>query len=494
MKTLLKKLRLSVGKFEVIAFVSGFALMAYEMVASRLLAPSIGSSIYVWTSVIGVMIAALAIGYTVGGWLADKRVAERDIAWLLIISAIAMAGTLSFYAPTLGTISEVITDQRWQGIAAAIALFMPASFVLGMISPYLARLRVKSLATTGRSVAALSAFNSVGGIVGTFCAGFIFFSLIGSRETLALSVALLIGISWLILPSYRFMWRVVVSVCVGLMLALQIVAPVYAHTHIATVETPTAHYDVQLREYRGQQVRVLATDPYSYQSGVLADGSKELVFDYTKKIMSLIDAVPNKDKILILGGGAYTLPEAVGKKYPKSQIDVIEIDPELREVSKKYFNYDEPANVRAISMDARAFLHEAKGAQYDIAVIDVYGNDVSIPFVFTTHEYTAELKAALKDSGIVVANLIAGVNAACSPLLASLTASYATAFTNYATMPASANSLGGRENMILVAANQPIDWVRSFGPLATAQLSAATTLADNFAPVEPLVQQCREGR
>lgn len=494
MEKILKKLPFSVGKFEVVAFVSGFALMAYEMVASRLLAPFIGNSMYVWTSVIGVMIAALAIGYTVGGWLADKRVAERDIAWLLVISAIAMTGTLFFYAPTLGAISEATTDQRWQGIVAAIALFMPASFILGMISPYLARLRVKSVATTGRSVAGLSAFNSVGGICGTFCAGFIFFSLIGSRETLALLVALLITTSWLIVPRYRLVQRMVVSACMAIMLALQIVAPVHAKTHIASIETPTTHYDVQLRQYRGQQVRVLTTDPYSYQSGVLANGSKELVFDYTKKIMSIIDAAPNKDKILILGGGAYTLPEAIGKKYPNSQIDVVEIDPELREVSKKYFNYDEPANVHAISQDARAFLHDSKGTGYDIAVIDVYGNDVSIPFVFTTHEYAAELKGVLKDSGVVVANLIAGVNAACSPLLASLTASYATAFTNYTTMPAAASSAGGRENMILVAANQPIDWTRPFGPFATAPLSAATILTDNFTPVERLVQQCREGK
>lgn len=491
MKMFLKKLPLSIGRFEVIAFVSGFTLMAYEMVASRLLAPFIGSSIYVWTSVIGVMIAALAIGYTVGGWLADKRVAERDIAWLLIISAAAMAGTLLFYAPTLTLIGEVITDQRLQGIVAAITLFMPASFVLGMISPYLARLRVKSLATTGRSVAALSAFNSVGGISGTFCAGFIFFSLIGSRETLALLVALLIATSWLVLPRYRLAQRVLVTVVMALVLLLQTVTPALAKTHIAAIETPTAHYDVQLSDYRGLPVRVLTTDPYSYQSGVAADGSKDLVFDYTKKIMSIVEAAPNKDKVLILGGGAYTLPEALGKKYPHSQIDVVEIDPELRMISKKYFNYDEPANVHAINMDGRAFLHGAKGAQYDIAIIDVYGNDVSMPFAFTTHEYVAQLKETLKDSGVVVANLIAGVNTVCRPLLASLTASYATAFANHITMSAAAVSMGGRENMLLIAADQPLEWARSLGSVTTTALPSATMLTDNFTPVEPLVQQCR---
>ena len=57
----------------VISFLIGFALMAYELVAARLLAPTIGSSIYVWTSVIGIIIAALSIGYWLGGKLADAR-------------------------------------------------------------------------------------------------------------------------------------------------------------------------------------------------------------------------------------------------------------------------------------------------------------------------------------------------------------------------------------------------------------------------------------
>src|SRR5687767_12326570 len=124
MQKILLYFRSHMGSYEFIAFASGFVLMAYEMVASRILAPSIGSSMYVWTSVIGTMIAALAIGYAVGGWLADKRVAAQDVAWLLLLSAIAVAGTLLFYEPILFLISESITDQRLQGIIAAVLLFL----------------------------------------------------------------------------------------------------------------------------------------------------------------------------------------------------------------------------------------------------------------------------------------------------------------------------------------------------------------------------------
>src|SRR5512133_2999486 len=174
-------IRRHIGVYEIVAFVTGFTLMAFELVASRILAPTIGTSTYVWTSVIGVMIAALALGYAAGGWAADKRAEQTDIAWLLLLTALFILLTRVTYQGTLEDIAATLHDSRAQGVVASIFLFVPASFLMGVISPYLARLRVRSLTTTGRSVAGLSASNSVGGIVGTFCTGFIFFSIIGSR-------------------------------------------------------------------------------------------------------------------------------------------------------------------------------------------------------------------------------------------------------------------------------------------------------------------------
>ncbi|HET9411584.1 MAG TPA: fused MFS/spermidine synthase [Candidatus Saccharimonadales bacterium] len=480
-----------IGEYEAVAFISGFALMAYELVASRILAPAIGSSIYVWTSVIGIMIAALAIGYAAGGWLADKRVATQDIAWLLIASAVAMAGTLLFYEPILFIIGSFIQDQRLQGIVAAITLFMPASFLLGMISPYLARLRVKSVTTTGRSVAGLSALNSIGGIAGTFCAGFIFFSLIGSRETLILLVVLLLCASWLVAPGHRVQWRAAVTASLAITIVLQFASQAHART-IATIDTPTAHYNVQETRYNGRPVRVLTTDPYSYQSGIYTDGSKDIVFDYAKRIAELTNAAPRKDKIAILGGGAFTLPEALGKAYPQSQIDVVEIDPQLPEISKKYFNYDQPPNVRAIGQDARVFLREAAANQYDLIIVDAYGSDTSIPFALTTRQYAAELKRVAKPDATMVINIAAGTAKSCEPFLTSVMGSYAAAFANLQLFPANHEYKGERQNLIAVASNERLDWVQPFGLFMSIDLAKAVPLTDNHAPTEPLAQQCRK--
>lgn len=482
--------RTQVGPYEIIAYVSGFALMAYEMVASRMLAPSIGSSMYVWTSVIGIMIAALAVGYAVGGWLADKRGARQDIAWLLLLSAIAMTGTLLFYEPILALISTGITDQRAQGIVAAALLFMPASFVLGMISPYLAKLRVKSLETTGRSIAMLSALNSIGGISGTFFAGFVFFSLIGSRETLVFLVVMIIACSWLIMPRHRLQWRVAASAVLALMLILQFTNRASATSLIAAIDTPTAHYTVVQMPYRGQSTRLLMTDPRGYQSGVYANGNKDLVFDYNKRMDEAVESAPKKDRIAIIGGGVFTLPEHLAKKYPGSQIDVIEIDPQLEQIAKDYFYYQPQPNIKVYAQDARAFLRQAPAAAYDIVIVDAYNDDSAIPFSLGTREYTAHIKRALTERGVVLANLIGAITPGCLPALSSLHGSYLHNFEHSYVGQVGDAIPEAKQNLIAVYANVPVDWARALGRPIAIDMAQARPLTDNYSPVETLWQQC----
>lgn len=480
------------GPYEIIAFVSGFALMAYEMVASRMLAPSIGSSMYVWTSVIGIMIAALAVGYAVGGWLADKRGAKQDVSWLLLLSAVAMAGTLLFYEPILALISTGITDQRAQGILAAILLFMPASFVLGMISPYLAKLSVKSLATTGRSVAILSALNSLGGIAGTFFAGFIFFSLIGSRETLTLLIAIIVLCSWLIMPRHRLQWRAIASAILAVLLILQFASRAHASSLVATIDTPTAHYSVVEAPFRGQKSRLLMTDPRGYQSGVFTNGNKDLVFDYTQRMADAVANAPKKDRIAIIGGGVFTLPEYLAKKYPNAQVDVIEIDPQLEQIAKDYFYYQPQPNIKVFAQDARAFLSQAPQATYDLVLVDAYNNDSAIPFSLGTREYAQQIKRVLTESGAVVANIIGATGNGCMPALASLHSSYTYNFDYSFIGQLHDMRKDVKQNLIAVYANQSVDWAKKLGVALDIDMKQAQPLTDNYSPVEALWQRCRD--
>ena len=194
-----------------LAFVSGMVLMVFELVAARLLAPTIGSSTYVWTSVIGVIIAMLALGVWLGGRLADKRGQLADIAMLLLAAAGAVVLVLLVAVPFLEGLAQFSFDPRIKGVVASILLFAPTSFVLGMIGPYLAKLQVYSLKHTGRLIASIDAMNALGGIFGTFMTGFVLFAIMGSSHMLTALVIVLVAISWVVSPGSLFKVRVVLS-------------------------------------------------------------------------------------------------------------------------------------------------------------------------------------------------------------------------------------------------------------------------------------------
>lgn len=477
----------SIGRYELIAFVTGFVLMAYELVASRLLAPSIGSSTYVWTSVIGVMIAALALGYAFGGWIADKRVAVQDVAYLLLLSAMLMAASLLMYDSVTALITSVVPDARLQGVFAAATLFMPTTFLLGVISPYLARLRVKSVATAGRSVASLSALNSLGGITGTFATGFIFFSYIGARESLALLIALLIVCSWLLVPRVQQAGRAAATIVLTTLLIIEFAAP--AQAAVVHIDTPSSHYQIETGTYEGREVKALVTGPAGMQSGVFTNGDRDLVFAYTQTMADVVDQAPRKERVLMLGGGVYTLPEHIALRHPDSQVDVVEIDPELERIAKEHFGYTAPANVRSIADDARAYVQRTT-QKYDVILIDIF-NEQTTPFNVSTREFAAALKNILQPDGVVAVNIIGSLDEDCKPLLTSLDASYRWAFNAGLVVPIGDPSLESRQNIIGVYAHTSLDWLVVPYALPRLPQNKAVALTDNFAPVEMLAGQCR---
>lgn len=462
-----------------IAFMSGFALMTFELIAARILAPSIGSSTYIWTSVIGVIIAALSIGYWAGGKVADTRSRASDIAWLLLFTACTVGATLLLYLPYIDTVTQTPVDTRLQGVVASLLLFAPTSFLIGMLSPYLVKLQITSLQTSGRSFASLSALESIGGITGTFVTGFILFGYIGVRESLVVVITVLLVASWLIAPRRHMTARLAITaiVVIGSLALLQLKQP-------GQIETASAHYTIHDGTQSGRPVRGIATGPGGTQSGVYLDQPNELLFWYTQRLAEVVAVAPSDDRILVLGGGAFTLPRYLANTYPDSQIDVVEIDPELADVARQYFYYDDPDNINLIFDDARRYVNSAS-TQYDIVLVDVY-SDADVPFSFMTSEYGQELAQIVKPNGVVAVNMIAGMAGACSELLRALDAPYRASWSSAQYTQQTSTSVRG--NVVVAYANAPLDW-RTSRPL---NMSVTTPYGDNYAPAERLQQSCRQ--
>jgi len=466
----------------VISFLTGFALMAYELVAARLLAPTIGSSIYVWTSVIGIIIAALSLGYWLGGKMADARQQAIDVAVLCLLAALFVVVTIISHPNTLSWISQFIDDVRLQGVIASLLLFAPTSFILGCISPYLAKLNIKTLDTAGESVANLSALNSIGGIIGTFITGFVFFGYLGSKETLLIVIMCLIFSSWLLVPKKFLVRRVVASVVIILMGLLPTPAP---SSTVARIDTPSAHYEISTMSYNSEPIVGLRTGPGGVQSAVYTDGRDELVFWYTRYAEKIIES-QNPERVLVLGGGAFTLPEVLAKKLPNTTIDVVEIDPELEEISKKYFSYEEQPNVNLIFNDARSFVNTSK-EKYDVIFVDVYG-DSYVPFSLLTKEYGERINALLQPDGLVLMNAIVGTRERCQELVNAIDSVYRPFLPN-----GSWETQTGQQQ---ARANYILAYSRSSELIDTMKLlpakSSAPAYSDNFMPAERLHYDCRQ--
>src|SRR5690606_22919436 len=109
---------------------SGATIMILELTASRVLAPHIGTSIFVWTSIIGIIMASLSLGYFLGGRIADKSQSPQTLSLLILIAALLIGATSLLKDPLITSFS-FIQDVRITSIIATIILFAPASVLLG---------------------------------------------------------------------------------------------------------------------------------------------------------------------------------------------------------------------------------------------------------------------------------------------------------------------------------------------------------------------------
>ncbi len=157
---------------EVVVFVSGAVVMAYEIIGSRMLGPYVGTSIQVWSSIIGVILMSLSLGYYFGGRYADKKPEFSLLAKIIIAAAVFIIISTATKDVLLKSMLDVVKNVNFISLTASLILFSVPGFLLGMVSPFAARLKMKSLKTTGATVGNLYAISTVGSITGTFMAGF----------------------------------------------------------------------------------------------------------------------------------------------------------------------------------------------------------------------------------------------------------------------------------------------------------------------------------
>jgi spermidine synthase len=479
-------------------FFCGAVVMMFELVGSRILAPTVGTSLYAWTSLIGVVLASLSLGYFLGGSLADDVPSTRPLAVVLVLSAVAIALSACGKDIASALVAGSGAPLEIQAVMLALMLFAPASVLLGMVSPFAVRLSIADVDSSGKVSGRLYALSTAGSIFGTFFAGFYLIPRIGSLETLLIFSGMLLALAGMLVWGEKMKTVVGIGVFATATFFIPASALSAFRQQSVVADIDTAYQRVVLVEVEdpetGNPILALTTDPYGIQAGMFTDGTEDLVFAYSRFYRLFRHIVPSAKHALMIGGAAYTYPRDFLRTVPDGTMDVVEIDPGMTEIARKYFGLADDPQLSIIHEDARTYLNR-NTEKYDVIFGDAFNAASSVPFQLTTIEAVQKEHDALNNGGAVIVNLISAIEGEQGKFARAEYATYVAVFPQvYLFAVQNPEDGSTKQNVMLVAlkSDVPPTWESAdpvlqelFSHRWTAPIAAdVPVLTDNFAPVE----------
>lgn len=462
------------------SFICGANIMVQELLGFRVLAPHFGYSIYVWGNLLGLILGALAIGYYLGGKLADRRPEESVLYGAILAASAYLIAMLFIYTPVMARLLALGPVKG--SFAATILIYGPPMVLLSMVSPF-----VIKLLSDHRAVGAVSGevygISTLGSLFGVFAAAFWLIPTLGAHKTMAYSAAasLVLGIAGLA-RSRR-------TVLAGLILAP--VALTSARTAVpGTIfekDSPYFHIGV-VRQGDRVIFRRDGQRASEYREGRLLTG------DYWDLFM-LGSALTRAENILILGMGTGTTLRQYLEFFPAARVEAVELDAEVVGVSHRYFGVPENDPRLTIRVDdARTFIMK-DGPRYDFVEIDVYREPLQVPFYLTTTEFFSAVRRRTADDGMVMMNVAWGpytqyMNRLCATIGASFPSIYAVRSGGNTLLLAAAAPIAPEElrrridKLRIQGLEGVLGKIDRFVPYAVPP--GTTLLTDDLAPVEQL--------
>jgi predicted membrane-bound spermidine synthase len=388
------------------AFAGSGCLLVLEIVAGRLIAPTVGVSLYTWTSVIGVVLGGVSLGNYLGGRIADRRPNRSALAVLYLAGAGASLAVLAAvrYASSLELPHSAPAFLQVLWLTAV--LFLVPSTVLAMPTPLLTRLALPSVERAGRVVGRIQAAAALGSIAGTFLTGFLLISWIGTRHILAGIAGTLLVLAVLARPPW-LRGRVFE---LGSFAALIAASGWVSHSPCLRESN---YYCIRVTSglQGGTPARFLNLDRL-LDSIIDVAHPANLLYPYELDYAAAIRRVhPAGDSIdtLMLGGGAYSFPRYLEQTY-RGRIVVAEIDPAVTSVARKYLGLRDSPRLRIVHDDARRVLRGMPaGERFDLVLGDTF-NDFQVPYHLTTRQFHELLARHLKPGGLYLLNLVDGLH------------------------------------------------------------------------------------
>ena len=388
------------GALAALVFGAGIGALATEITASRLLAPYFGSSTIVWANLIGIVLAALAVGYWLGGRIADRWPRPSLLGFLVLAAAVFVAvipfAAKPFLDLTVEGLDTVSAGAVIGSFLAVVLLCAPPVVLLGMVSPFAIRLAVVGVATAGAVAGRLYALSTAGSLLGTFLPALVLIPGVGTQRTFLL-IAAILALSSCFLLGARY---AVVALALA---ALVAVPPGAVKSSEGLIHEETSFYQYIRVEQEPDGRRLLslnegvAVHSVWRPDSVLTGG----VWDAFLAVPPLLDRP--LERVAILGNAAGTTARALGVYYPDARVDGVELDPAVSRVGFRYFGMAENPRLTVHDVDARPFLRSTD-ERYDLIVVDAY-HQPYVPFYLATREFFRLVREHLAPGGIVALNV-----------------------------------------------------------------------------------------
>jgi len=407
---------------QAIVFCTAASLMAMEIVASRLVARHLGSSIYTWTSIIGVVLAGMTLGYFIGGALSDRLAPERFIGFLCTLASMACVAALILNQRIQDT--AVLSAYKWpmRVFLTVLSGFLVPSILLGAISPSAAKLALNRSRQVGTTIGAVYAWGTVGSIVGTLATGFFLISALTANGVVLAVAVLLALVGWIVGPQ-RIVATAWVAVLAPLVLCASLqddqVSPKYreyaeklglrikTEGRIFSKESDYQYIKVYANEH-GSSIRKLVLDHLVHGYVDMANPG-HLEYDYEKVYAEVVKryaaGLPTVSAFF-LGGGSFTFQRWTQHVWPDAHIEVAEIDPLVVEANYVALGLPRDTGMRIHIGDARNVVDSLPAeARFDFFFGDAF-NDFSVPWHLTTLEFNRKIAAHLTPNGAYLMNVI----------------------------------------------------------------------------------------
>lgn len=487
-------------------FIIGFCVLTVELIATRIISPYFGNTVYTFSAIITTILSALSIGYFIGGKISDKYPSNKLFYFLIFLAGICILTIHLIKQFALPLIALKTADPIGALYTSLILFFLPA-FVLGTISPFAVKLSALNMAKEkiGTIAGTIFFWSTFGSILGSLASGYILIPNFGTNMIVTGVGLILVSLGMIGLLLYQVNLKYL-RIAAFIFLTLLTLSNLFTTKKGNYLYQKDGLYEKILivdGVYKQKKTRFIIQD--QNYSGAMYINSTDLVYEYTKYYEIYKYIKPDIKHALVLGGSAsYSIPKALLNEDNDIEVDVVDIEPEFPNLAKKFFKLPDSKRLKTYIIDGRKYLN-LSNKKYDLILSDAYHNLNSVPMHLTTLEFFRIIYKNLNEEGVFIANFIGSLSQKAPSLLLSEMKTLNTVFPNSYLF--AVESVNSREiqNFILIAvkSDKKIDFTLNefkkdpflkdvkmhLVSIPDTSLNNQIIFTDDYAPVEFLTAQ-----